>query len=61
MSSKRDWKCRHLQLDRKARRFIYLSDEHWEWLKAKGNGSATHAIREMIAFFQEEIIKNPSP
>lgn len=47
-NEKKDWKIRHLQLDRKEQRPVYLTEDHWHWLKEKGNGSATHAIRDMI-------------
>ena len=51
-TKKKDWEIRHLQLDRKEQRAVYLTQDHWEWLiqkgDGKGSGSATHAIRDLI-------------
>lgn len=47
MSSK-DWKVRHIQLDRKEKRFVYLTQSEWDYLVQEGKGVASHTVREMI-------------
>jgi len=47
MSSK-NWKFRHIQLDRKEKHAVYLTQDEWEYLVKEGEGVASQTVREMI-------------
>lgn len=46
--SSNNWKVRHIQLDRKEKHSIYLTQEDWEYLVKEGKGVPSHTVREMI-------------